>query len=267
LHHILLTDFHPVEENLRESFRVLAAGRACGDVVELPGLTIASLGAKFQMFNAAFLSAPATQADFEERVSTARQYFEARGLSWALWICEDWLDRSLRRRVSSTCHRQGLRLSSEMPGMVAGALTEPQRPLPQLDIRPLNAEGVLRDFRGIGSVCFHVPLDWFSEVFDEQMPAVRSRFRCWVGYAEGMPVATAASVASDGVVGLYNVATAPEYRGRGVAEAITRHAVEESLAPIGLRPLVLQSTSRGLRLYERLGFRAVTRILVYVSGR
>ena len=260
-------DFHPVEENLRESFRVLAARRAHGDVVELPGLTIASLGVKFQMFNAAFLSAPASQADFEERVTAAREYFQERGLPWALWICEDWLERSLRRRISSMCHRQGLRLSSEMPGMAAAALAEPRRALPELDIRPLQGAGALRDFRGIGSVCFHVPMDWFSEVFDEEMSGGRARFRCWVGYRDGMPVTTAASVASDGVVGLYNVATAPEYRGRGFAEVMTRHAVEESLAPIGARPLVLQSTSRGLRLYERLGFHAVTRILVYVSAR
>ena len=260
-------DFRPVEENLRQSFRILAAGRARGGVVEWPGLTIASLGAKFQMFNAAFLSAPAGQVEFEARVAAAREYFEARGLAWALWICEDWLERSLRRKASTICHRFGLRLSSEMPGMVAGKVDEPKRQLPELDFRPLDAKGVLRDFRGVGSVCFHVPLDWFSEVFDERMAGERSQFRCWVGYLEGLPVATAASVESGGVIGLYNVATSPEFRGRGIAEAITRHAASESLAGIGPRPLVLQSTSRGLRLYERLGFQAVTRILVYVSGR
>src|ERR1700733_13821453 len=46
-------DFHPVEENLRQSFRVLAAGRPRCDVIELPGVSIASLGVAFQMFNAA----------------------------------------------------------------------------------------------------------------------------------------------------------------------------------------------------------------------
>ena len=51
-------DFRPVEANLRESFRVLARGRERADVMELPGVSIASLGATFQMFNAAFLNAP-----------------------------------------------------------------------------------------------------------------------------------------------------------------------------------------------------------------
>lgn len=261
-------NFVPVEENLRQSFRVLAVDRKGADVIDLPGLSIASLGAKFQMFNAAFLNSEASQADFERRLDMAQEHFRARALPWSLWICEDWLERALRRRLSQTCQKYGLRLSSEMPGMIAAEMEKPKRCLPALDIRPVDGARALADFRGIGSVCFHVPLEWFSEVFDESVPVSRPGFRCWVGYLEGTPVATAASVASQGVsgrgvTGLYNIATAPGYRGRGIAEAITRHAV----AAAGNGPLVLQSTSHGLRLYERLGFRAVTRILVYNSAR
>ena len=256
-------DFLPVEENLRQSFRVLAIGRPRSDVLDLPGLTIASLGAKFQMFNAAFLNSHTTQTEFERSLDTAREHFQTRGIAWSFWICEDWLDRPLRRKLSQTCQKYGLRLSSEMPGMVAPRIDQPKRPLPRLDYRLVDGPRVLEDFRGIGSVCFHVPIDWFSEVFDERLPSSRPDFRCWVGYFEGMPVATAAGVLSKSVFGLYNVATAPGHRGRGFAEAITRHAAAEA----GNLPLVLQSTSHGLRLYERLGFRAVTRILVYNSAR
>jgi ribosomal protein S18 acetylase RimI-like enzyme len=256
-------NFLPVEENLRQSFRVLAVDRPGADIIDLPGLSIASLGAKFQMFNAAFLNSAADQPDFERRLDTARTHFRSRALPWALWICEDWLDRPLRRHLSQTCQKYGLRLSSEMPGMAAAEMDKPRRWLPPLDIRPVDSARVLADFRGIGSVCFHVPIEWFNEVFDESVPSARPGFRCWVGYLDGTPIATAASVPSRGVTGLYNIATAPAYRGRGFAEAITRHAV----AAAGDGPLVLQSTAHGLRLYERLGFRAVTRILVYSSAR
>jgi GNAT superfamily N-acetyltransferase len=256
-------DFVPIEENLRQSFRVLAAGRPRGDVIEFPGVTIASLGAKFQMFNAAFLNSPATRGDFEERLESIQRHFRGRAMAWSLWICEDWLDRPLRRHLSQTCLRYGLRLSSEMPGMTADAIRHPKRELPVLEYRRVDSVRELADFRGIGSVCFHVPLDWFSEVFDETMPSSRPGFRCWVGYLDGAPVVTAATVPSDGVLGLYNIATAPEFRGRGFGEAITRHVASEA----GALPLVLQSTSKGLHLYERLGFRAVTRILVYNSSR
>ena len=86
-----------------------------------------------------------------------------------------------------------------------------------------------------------------------------------VGYHGGSPVATAATVTSNGVIGLYNVATAPEHRQRGYGEAITRHALDAATRENGVGGIVLQSTSQGLRLYERMGFQPVTRVLVYNS--
>lgn len=258
--------FREVAENLRQSFRVLAEGRPRGDVLELPGVSIASLGVSFQMFNAAFFSEPVeTQTTLEERMRTAKAHFDARSLAWSFWICEDWLDSGLRRRLSRTCESFGLRLSAEMPGMVADRMKPPAHPMPEIEVRRVEAGAVLNDFRAIGSTCFHVPIAWFSEVFDEQV-AARGTFVCWVGYRDGTPVATAASVRSNGAIGIYNVATAPEYRRRGYGEAITRYAIDASVRESGAGRLVLQSTSQGHGIYDRMGFRPVTRLLVYNSG-
>ena len=48
-------EFQPVESNLRASFRILAGDRPRGEVREIGGISIASAGVTFQMFNAAFL--------------------------------------------------------------------------------------------------------------------------------------------------------------------------------------------------------------------
>jgi hypothetical protein len=58
-------DFPSVAGNLRESFRVIAASRGGGEIRELPGVSVASSGVTFQMFNAAFLSGqpPATETN------------------------------------------------------------------------------------------------------------------------------------------------------------------------------------------------------------
>jgi ribosomal protein S18 acetylase RimI-like enzyme len=258
--------FRDVSDNLRQSFRVLADGRPGAEVLELPGISIASLAVSFQMFNAAFVSARVeTQSELEERLQPARHYFDSRGLPWALWICEDWLAAGVRRKLSRTCEMFGLRLSSEMPGMAAGQIQPPQRRLPELEIRRVEGEASLNDFRALGSHCFHVPIVWFSEVFDERV-AARQAFVCWVGYRDGTPIATAASVASDGALGIYNVATVPEHRKCGYGEAITRHAIDAGLRASPAGRFVLQSTSAGQRLYERMGFGRVTRVLVYNSA-
>ena len=123
---------------------------------------------------------------------------------------------------------------------------------------------VMADFRTIGSLCFHVPPTWFREVFDDSMPM--REFICWVGYSAGLPVATAATVVSHGVIGVYNVATVPDERGKGYAEAITRHAIAEAARQSGLTRVILQATAQGERLYKRLGFREVSRLVVFNSN-
>jgi predicted GNAT family N-acyltransferase len=42
-----------------------------------------------------------------------------------------------------------------------------------------------------------------------------------------------------------------------------RHALAEAQRQYGTARVILQSTPAGLRLYERMGFRAVTRVSVY----
>jgi GNAT superfamily N-acetyltransferase len=260
-----VTGFHCVADNLRESFRVLADGRPQASVLELPGVSIASLGVTFQMFNAAFPSAPVeTQKGLEELLRVARDHFHSQALRWAFWICEDWLAIGIRRRLSRTCENFGLRLSSEMPGMAADRIRLATRILPAIEVRRVHSAQTMDDFRALGSTCFHVPLDWFSEVFDAGV-AARHAFVCWVAYRDGLPVATAATVASRGILGLYNVATAPEYRRLGYGEAITRHAIDAATRESDSMRVVLQSTAQGQRLYERMGFQPVTRVLVYNS--
>ncbi len=258
--------FRDVAENLRQSFRTLADGRPGAEVVELAGVSIASLGVAFQMFNAAFLSEPVeTQGELENRLRTAAGYFDSRGLPWAFWICEDWLAAVIRRKLSRACETYGLRLSAEMPGMATGRLRPPTRTLPEMEVRAMEPGTTLNDFRALGSTCFHVPIAWFSEVFDERV-AEGKVFRCWIGYREGVPVATAASVLSERALGIYNVATAPEHRKHGYAETITRFAIAQALDEAPAPPRVLQSTAQGHRLYDRMGFYPVTRVLVYNSA-
>lgn len=261
-----MTGFQEVANNLRESFRVLAQGRSRGDIVELPGVSIASLGVSFQMFNAAFLSEPVeSESELQQRLCLARDFFAARGRRWSFWICEDWLlTGAVRRKLSRACETVSLRLTSELPGMAAERLLKPSRELPALAFRRTDSAAVLNDFRALGANCFHVPIAWFAEVFDSALLADHP-FVCWVGYRDQEPVATAATVFAEGAIGLYNVATTPPCRHRGYAEAITRHAIAEAARQNDLTRAVLQSTSEGFRLYQRIGFEPITRVLVYNS--
>jgi ribosomal protein S18 acetylase RimI-like enzyme len=261
-------DFENVANNLRESFRIVAGSRATGEVRELRGVSIASAGVTFQMFNAAFLSGPViTEPELTRHILLPSVFYNARGLEWAYWVCEDWLDGGVRRRSRNLFEKHGLRLSTSLPGMIADRLLPAARGLPRMEIQRVSG-GATRDaFCEIGAVCFHVPISWFKEVFDSEM--VWERFLGYVGYVEGQPVSTTAIVIGGGVTGVYNVATLPGHQRRGYGEALMRYALadarRDSGVPHGEERVILQSTPAGLKLYERMGFRTVARVAVYSS--
>jgi ribosomal protein S18 acetylase RimI-like enzyme len=256
--------FASVEENLRQSFRVVAASRPSGEIRELPGVTIASAGVTFQMFNAAFLSRPvASEEEFAERVIEADTHFASRRQQWAYWICEGWLNRKVLRRVPQVLSHRRLRHSVVLPGMVAERLQPPARPLPRMETRRVGDQSTRDAFCALGSLCFNVPLPWFREVFGSA--SIWQDFEAWVGYVRGEPVTTVAVIASSDALGLYNVATTPGRQRRGYAESLIRCALEAARERHGFERVVLQSTSAGFRLYERMGFRTVTKVSVYSS--
>jgi ribosomal protein S18 acetylase RimI-like enzyme len=256
--------FENVAENLRESFRQVAASRQAGEIRELPGVSIASAGATFQMFNSAFLSSEvANDAELERRILLASAHFGTRGLEWAYWVCEDWMSPQTRRRSRVLFERNGLRHSVNLPGMVADRVAMPVKPLPRLEVKRVGDEATQEAFCTIGSICFRVPHAWFREVFDGQ--SVWQGFAGYVGYLAGVPVSTTAAVQGGGAIGIYNVATLPEYQHRGYGEAVMRYALDDARAKHGIERSILQSTPAGYRLYERMGYRTITQVSVYAS--
>lgn len=257
-------NFQNVAANLRQSFRNVAASRPDGENRELPGVSIASAGVTFQMFNAAFLSSPVdSDMDLEQRIMLARTHFQTRGQQWAYWVCDDWIGGRVRKRARRAFERHGLRHSVDLPGMAAERLEKPARPLPRLDVRRVD-NGPVRDaFCAIGALCFHVPPSWFNEVFDSA--AVWEDFAGYVGYFEDEPVSTTAIVMGGDAIGVYNVATMPMHQRRGFGEATMRHALEDARQRYGAERIVLQSTVAGYKLYQRMGFRTVTSVAVYAS--
>ena len=258
-------DFHTIEENMRQAFRVLASSRSAGEIREMPGVTIASAGVTFSMFNSAFLSAPvASEVELDRRIATASVHFSARAVNWSYWVCEGWLAASLRRRAEDLFARHRLYLAARMPGMAAEQICPPSRMLPALDVRRVEDERTWNAFCDIGSACFHVPLSWFREVFEEH-GLWRDGYAGYVGYRDGEPVSTTATVIAADAVGVYNVATVPGEQGRGYGEALMRYALDRAREEHGIERTILQSTREGLRLYRSMGYQEVTQVAVYTT--
>ena len=88
-------------------------------------------------------------------------------------------------------------------------------------------------------------------------------FRLVVGYVDDEPVAGAAAIISDTVVGIYAVGTAEHARRRGYGRALTWAAVQAGVEA-GCHVAVLQSTEMAAGLYRSMGFVEVCRYLEFL---
>lgn len=255
-----------VADNLLEALRFFGQAREDAEILDLPGVSLIFCGLNYAAFNAALLAKPVEgdANDLDRLIQTAAVRFDARSLRWTYWLCEDFLNPPLRRQASRIFHRRGLRPLTEAPGMYAERLAPPQRKLPALEIRPVADEPTRSAFAGIMSAAFEIPHSVSGSVYGLER-AWNGSFRGYVGYANGRAVTTAAAVITDDVAGLYSVATIPQHRRLGFAEAIMRHVVQEACRTAGITRTVLQATSSGYSLYERMGYRSVTTFQVHIA--
>ena len=256
---------HPWERN---AANLAAALSFYGRVTLEPGLRLITSWVEHPVFNIALLDGPAPDppgqeaTELDRRIERAEAHYRARNRSWSFWVCEHLVGPRTMRRIARIFDAHGMASIGEPPGMEADELPPPARPLPPLEILPATEARVREDFAGIAHQCFFIPPHLAREVYLD--PARwGAPVQILVGYAGGRAVTAAAFIEAAGALGIYSVGTIPGYRGRGYAEAIMRHGVDEFRRQGVRGPLVLQSTPAGMDLYRRLGFRRVTRYFVF----
>lgn len=255
-----------VATNLLVALRFFGEARTDAEIHELPGLSLIFCGLNYAAFNAALMAQPidGDRRELARLIEASSAQFDAKGLRWTYWLCDDFLSTPLRREAPRIFRQHGLRHLTEAPGMYAERLLPAKHPLPEIEVRPVADDPTRADFAEIMSIAFEIPQSVSTAVYGSGR-AWLGEFHGYVGYAQGKPVTTAAAVMASGVVGLYSVATLPKYRRRGFAEAIMRQVIEQATRNTGIEHTVLQSTSQGLTLYETMGYRTVTKFDVYIS--
>jgi ribosomal protein S18 acetylase RimI-like enzyme len=248
-----------LDANFAQLIRWYAA-RPGGEVVEGDDIAVCSTGLAFRSINGAVDLAldPATA---DKRIGEISGWFGERGLPWRWLVGPTSRPSDLGDRLL----RAGFELVSNSAGMA-------------LDLAGFQAEALLAGVE-IATVDDHAGLETWSEIQCRALAldATRTRawrdahdralsadvpLRDWIGYLDGAPVAAAALFVGAGVAGIYNVATVPEARGRGIGRAVTAAALAEAVAR-GHRTAVLGASELGYPVYRRLGFRDVSRLRSY----
>lgn len=254
-----------VVRNLLEALRFFGHARADAEIIDLPGVSLIFCGLNYAAFNAALQAQPIEDAqELAQMIDLSARNFDSRSLRWTYWLCDEFLKQPLRREAPRLLKRHGLRQLTEAPGMYTEQLAPATRVLPPLEVRRVADEPTRAAFSEVMSVAFDIPHSVSLSVYGAER-AWRGSFQGYVGYSKGRVVTTTAAVITGDVIGLYSVATLPQHRRLGFAEAIMRQVIQQAQQTHGVSRTILQATSSGLSLYEAMGYRTVTGFHVFIA--
>lgn len=180
-----------------------------------------------------------------------------------------WLGPSTRPNdMGARLMRAGFLADEPTPGMVLDLRDLGQEPSePEgLIIERVTDSSTLHQYCRAFVDAFEMPA-FVEEPFAEILASVGLRndtpVQHFLASLEGAPVATASVFLGAGVAGVYNVATLPSARRRGVGRAIT-HRLLAWARQAGFRFGILHASPAGAPLYRLMGFHEVCTVATYV---
>jgi ribosomal protein S18 acetylase RimI-like enzyme len=227
---------------------LLASGHDGGEARERDGLLVINTGLPIAAFNVAFVTRPLTEP--EGLVREAAAYYDGAGLPFIVRV-RDGLDPAAER----ACEAIGLPYGDTVPGMALAPIAQARGGVAGLEVRPAQTGADFDTFFDIVCGVFDFPIEMAHALFTEAIMR-RPDAGHYIGYLDGEAVATSTLVATHRTAGIFNVATRPDFRGRGIGEAMTWACVRRG-AEMGCVMAALQASEMGRPVYERMGFRLV----------
>jgi len=126
---------------------------------------------------------------------------------------------------------------------------------PGLEIENVSNDLALREWAWVVTLGLFNHPESEADHFYELMHSAKicGRLDFFLGRYEGRPATSSASFLSDGVAGIYFVATLPEFRRKGLGRSITLAPLRKA-RDIGAHGAILQASALGEPVYRRLGF-------------
>ena len=171
-------------------------------------------------------------------------------------LCEPWAPSDWERIATE----EGFALALNMTGMATNQLLPPRRPLPELEFRRVADQTTARDLAMINGKAYQMSLDLFECMCNLHLwqPDTFG----FVGYIGDKAFTCAAVLPVAGTLYVAFVATLPEAHGRGYAEAVMRHALEQGRRALAYTRMTLHASDMGRPVYRAMGFDLGPRIVL-----
>ena len=199
-----------------------------------------------------------------ELIGNALSHFRSLNITRLSWLTEDGVPAT---EIKKHLESHGLTFRESFATEMAAELTSLSENIPSpngLKIVPVEDKSTLRQWIHVASVGFGVATDVEDIWYGFFAEAVCERpFRTYLALLDDEPVGTSQLFTSAGVAGIYNVTCMPQARGQGIGAAITLAPLLEA-RQMGYRVAILQASSMGYKVYQRLGFRDYGKLSVYL---
>jgi ribosomal protein S18 acetylase RimI-like enzyme len=209
------------------------------------------------IFNAALSLLP-PDGSAPDLIDETIAFFHSRGreeFDWWLW---PGLETGAWGRLLQA---RGLQFQSDPPGMALELAVLPEHvPAPVgMKIELVrDAEG-MRNWGRTFILGYQLPLEWEAVLLEMMLASLETPMQSYLATLDGQAVAASALYLGAGVAGIYNVATLPEWRGKGLGAAMTLRPLLDA-RQMGYKAGVLQSSELGYGVYRRLGFQELCKL-------
>ncbi len=207
------------------------------------------------------LDAHFTSENALKRVAHVLELYRSAQLPFSWWLAEG----DTPKELESVLMAQGLKFKEGNIGMYLDLdlFTPPTKLAPMQFVRAMKTSE-LRDFSRVIVAVGEDPKA-FDQLYSKIPPILYgqgSNLKMTIGYAEGVPVGIGILLLHANVAGLYYIATVPAEQKKGYGTAMMVHLLERAKAR-GFHRAVLQASTAGINLYQRLGFQECCRFKEY----
>lgn len=239
------------DENFIASFRKLAQHVPQGGTHEAGSIFSFVTGLPLPLFNGCVVTQEAPSAD----LAASLAWVAARDVPFRVWVA-----KNLVVDLGEVPTSYGLQPDSSLyPGMTLHPIPDAPTLREGVTVSEASRDEFINTLEE-GALSTELAHRLISPSF-----AVDPDVRLFVGRLDGKAVGTSIAIRSRRASGVYNVATFPRARRRGVGTALTWAAVEAGRA-WGYDTIVLQSSVMGLSMYSDMGFRTVAPYVVFADS-
>lgn len=242
-------------------------GRAEGSTLDAaPDLVWFYTGIPIPLLNGVLMARLGGPGAVRAAVDSLQEQIDRRGVPALWWLGPD----STPQNVGSLLEEHGLQPVGQVPGMAIDldALDGASQPVPGLTVERVSGrekQALWARTAALGTGFSGPAVEGMARVeaglSDPQYEAQRR----YIGYLDGVAVATSALVLDSGVAGIYAVATLPQARRKGIGTLMTLLPLLDA-RPMGYRVGVLQASSMGQPIYEKMGFADVCTYRHYLQS-